>query len=150
MRILGIETSCDETAASVVVGTSQGVTVLSNIISSQIDIHKKYGGVVPEVAAREHVLNILPVVDEALVKAGIKIPLAPFNKGGNIGVDAIAVATGPGLVTSLIAGIETAKNGKACVRLKLPKVPPHTTRHASQRFPTQHGMRLHASLPTTS
>lgn len=111
MLILGIETSCDETAASVVVGpdfvraatSKEKVTVLSNVVSSQIEIHKKYGGVVPEVAAREHVLNILPVINEALAKAGIDKEDAPKK------IDAIAVTSGPGLVTSLIVGIETAK-----------------------------------------
>ncbi|MEI6596738.1 MAG: tRNA (adenosine(37)-N6)-threonylcarbamoyltransferase complex transferase subunit TsaD [bacterium] len=95
MIILGIETSCDETAASVVCGTGDKVKILSNIVSSQIEIHKKYGGVVPEVAAREHVLNMLPVVNEVI--AGIKK------------IDAIAVTIGPGLVTSLLVGVETAK-----------------------------------------
>lgn len=95
MIILGIETSCDETAASVVRGVGNKVEVLSNVVSSQIEIHKKYGGVVPEVAAREHVLNILPVVNEAL--KGVKK------------IDAIAVTVGPGLVTSLLVGVETAK-----------------------------------------
>jgi len=108
MIILGIETSCDETAASLVRGTGSKVKVLSNVVSSQIEIHKKYGGVVPEVAAREHVLNILPVVNEALKKAGIKSPLPPLLKGVNK-VDAIAVTTGPGLITSLLVGVETAK-----------------------------------------
>jgi len=95
MIILGIETSCDETAAAVVRGTGDRVKVLSNVVSSQIKIHKKYGGVVPEIAAREHVLNILPVVDKAV--KGLKK------------IDAIAVTTGSGLVTSLLVGVETAK-----------------------------------------
>jgi len=107
MKILGIETSCDETAAAVVEGKKAGeyftLRVLSNIISSQIDIHKQYGGVVPEVAAREHVLNIMPVIDSALKKAGLTRERAGKK------LSAIAVATGPGLITSLIAGIETAK-----------------------------------------
>ncbi len=120
MKILGIETSCDETAASVIEGKDENVKVLSNVVSSQIEIHKKYGGVVPEVAAREHVLNILPVVNEALEKAGLKSPLPHLAKGGKknpsypsllkaASIDAIAVTTGPGLVTSLIVGIETAR-----------------------------------------
>src|SRR3989344_2078370 len=119
MIILGIETSCDETAASVVRGVGQKVEVLSNVVSSQIKIHKKYGGVVPEVAAREHVLNILPVINEALKKAGINPP-NPLYQGGTKsggklnpphpmfppeadpplaekGVNAIAVTVGPGL-----------------------------------------------------
>ncbi len=107
MLILGIETSCDETAAAVVEGKKAGtqnfVFVRSNIISSQIDIHKKYGGVVPEVAAREHVLQILPVVNEALKQADIK------RKDAAKKINAIAVTVGPGLITSLLVGIETAK-----------------------------------------
>ncbi len=101
MYILGIETSCDETAASVIkVNSKNGrILVLSNIISSQIEIHKKYGGVVPEVAAREHVLNILPVINEALEAAKIS------HKKLNL----IAVTKGPGLITSLISGLETVR-----------------------------------------
>jgi N6-L-threonylcarbamoyladenine synthase len=102
MYILGLETSCDETAASVIKVSSKtdSLKVLSNVVSSQIEIHKKYGGVVPEVAAREHVLNILPVINEALVKAKIK----PED------LKAIAVTKGPGLITSLITGVETARS----------------------------------------
>lgn len=101
MYILGIETSCDETAASVIkTGRSGGsLTVLSNVIASQIEIHKKYGGVVPEVAAREHVLNILPVINETLAQAGV----TPAQ------LTAIGVTKGPGLITSLITGVETAR-----------------------------------------
>jgi N6-L-threonylcarbamoyladenine synthase len=100
MYILGIESSCDETAASVIsVAKDKKLNVLSNVISSQIEIHKKYYGVVPEIAAREHVLNVIPVVNEALEKAGIK----PAD------LSAIAVTAGPGLVTSLIIGGETAR-----------------------------------------
>ncbi len=93
MRILGIETSCDETAAAVV---KNGRNVLSNVIASQIPLHKKTGGVVPEVAAREHVLKIIPVIDEALKQSGVK------------DIDAIAVTQGPGLLSSLIIGMTTA------------------------------------------
>ena len=100
MIILGIETSCDETACCVIDVQNDKVKILSNIISSQIEIHKKYGGVVPEIAARQHVLNIIPVVDKALKKAKIKDPKK---------LSAIAVTYGPGLITSLIPGIETAK-----------------------------------------
>lgn len=103
MIILGIETSCDETAVAVIQGEKDKIKILSNVVSSQIDIHKKYGGVVPEVAAREHVLNILPVIHEALEKAGIKRAKASKK------IDAIAVTVGPGLITSLIVGVETAK-----------------------------------------
>lgn len=101
MYILGIETSCDETAASIIKADAKTgrLLVLSNIISSQIEIHKKYGGVIPEVAAREHILNILPVINESLLKAKID-----YKK-----IDLIAVTRGPGLITSLITGFETAK-----------------------------------------
>jgi len=101
MYILGIETSCDETAASVIKSEPKTgrLAVLSNIISSQIEIHKKYGGVVPEIAAREHVLNILPVINEALVKAKV----TPRE------LDYLAVTKGPGLITSLITGLETVR-----------------------------------------
>ncbi len=100
MYILGIETSCDETAAAILdISAKNKVKVLSNVVSSQIEIHQKYGGVVPEIAAREHVLHIIPVINEALLKAKIK----PAQ------LKAIAVTVGPGLVTSLLAGVETAK-----------------------------------------
>jgi len=99
MYILGIETSCDETAAAVLEIKAGQVKVLSNIVSSQIEIHKKYYGVVPEIAAREHVLHIIPVVNEALDAAKIK----PEK------ISAIAVTAGPGLITSLVVGVETAK-----------------------------------------
>lgn len=95
MKILGIETSCDETACAIV---EDGHTVLSNAIASQIDLHAKTGGVVPEVAAREHVLNILPIIDEALFDANCTWD----------DIDAIALTRGPGLVSSLIIGTQTA------------------------------------------
>ena len=95
MKILSIETSCDETAAAIV---EDGRRVLSNIIASQIDLHAKTGGVVPEVAAREHVLKMIPVIEECLFEA----------KCDWRHIDAIAVTKGPGLVSSLIIGTETA------------------------------------------
>lgn len=94
--ILAIESSCDETAASVVVN---GRNVLSNIISSQIDIHKQYGGVVPEVASRKHIENISDVVNEAITKANISYEQ----------IDAVAVTYGPGLVGALLVGVNYAK-----------------------------------------
>ncbi len=100
MKILGIETSCDETSAAVVESDGRNFEVKSNIVSSQIKIHAKYGGVVPEVAARKHVEAILPVLDEALRQAqGITSKK----------IDAVAVASGPGLITSLLVGNEVAK-----------------------------------------
>lgn len=95
--ILGIESSCDETAAAVV---KNGREVLSNIISSQIVIHRKYGGVVPEIASRKHIENVMPVIDEALTKAQITLE----------DVDAVAVTYGPGLVGALLVGISAAKS----------------------------------------
>jgi N6-L-threonylcarbamoyladenine synthase len=94
--ILGIETSCDETAAAVV---RDGTTVLSSVVSSQVDIHARFGGVVPEVASRAHVELLTPVVAEALVEAGLQGPE----------VDAVACTIGPGLVGSLLVGISAAK-----------------------------------------
>ncbi len=96
MRILAIESSCDETAAAVV---EDGRKVLSNIISSQIDIHKLYGGVVPEIASRKHIEKVTQVVDEALQEAGMGLP----------DVDAVAVTYGPGLVGALLVGVSAAK-----------------------------------------
>ena len=94
--ILGIESSCDETAASVV---KNGSEVLSNIISTQISIHRKFGGVVPEIASRKHIENIMPVIDEALGQANLTIS----------DIDAIAVTYGPGLVGALLVGLSAAK-----------------------------------------
>ena len=105
MIILGIESSCDETAASVIEAKDGYIKVVSNIVSSQINIHKKYGGVIPELAARNHIKNILPVINEALPH-----PAPPLIRGGKKGgVGAIAVTYGPGLIPSLLIGIETAK-----------------------------------------
>jgi N6-L-threonylcarbamoyladenine synthase len=96
VRILAIETSCDETAAAIV---EDGHCVLSDPIASQIDIHRKYGGVVPELASRNHIIDIIPVVDEALRLA----------QCGWDDVDAIAVTQGPGLVGALLVGIQVAQ-----------------------------------------
>jgi N6-L-threonylcarbamoyladenine synthase len=94
--ILGIESSCDETAAAVVAG---GRRVLSNIIASQVDLHKKYGGVVPEIASRKHLEAVLPTIEEALATAGVTLQQ----------IDAIAVTHGPGLVGALLVGLSAAK-----------------------------------------
>jgi N6-L-threonylcarbamoyladenine synthase len=91
MNILGIETSCDETAAAVVV---DGVTILSSVVASQIEVHKPYGGVVPELASRKHIEAIVPVVQQALEDAGIAAKA----------LDAVAVTRGPGLVGALLVG----------------------------------------------
>jgi N6-L-threonylcarbamoyladenine synthase len=97
MKVLGIETSCDETAVAVV---EDGRRLLSNVISSQVDIHRRYGGVVPEVASRQHVLQAMPVVKEALSKAQVSLK----------DIDAIAVTHGPGLAGSLLIGVNLAKS----------------------------------------
>jgi N6-L-threonylcarbamoyladenine synthase len=95
-RILGIETSCDETAAAVV---SDGRVIESNVVASQVDLHAQYGGVFPELASREHVKAIYPIVNEALRQAHVNIQ----------DIDAIAVTQGPGLAGSLVVGLNTAK-----------------------------------------
>ena len=94
--ILAIESSCDETAASVV---KNGREVLSNIISSQIDLHTLYGGVVPEIASRKHIEKINQVVEEALKEANVALDE----------ITAIAVTYGPGLVGALLVGVSAAK-----------------------------------------
>ena len=94
--VLGIETSCDETAAAVVAGGRQ---VRSSVVSSQVDLHARFGGVVPEIASRAHVELLVPVVAEALVESGVEGP----------DVDAVAATYGPGLVGSLLVGLAGAK-----------------------------------------
>lgn len=96
LLVLAIESSCDETAAAVV---KNGREVLSNVISTQIEIHRKFGGVVPEVASRNHTINVIEVVDEALKKANVTLEQ----------VDAIAVTYGAGLVGALLVGVSCAK-----------------------------------------
>ncbi len=96
MRILGIETSCDETAVAIVEGEGEKLRVVSSFVRSQIDIHEVYGGVVPEVAAREHLQMMFPMLHKAVSNSGE-------------GIDAIAVTVGPGLAPALRVGAETAK-----------------------------------------
>lgn len=96
MLVLGVETSCDETSVSLV---ENGKTVLSNVVLSQIDIHKEYGGVVPEIASREHVKGITYVFDQAMTKANKRYE----------DIDLIAVTQGPGLIGSLLIGVNAAK-----------------------------------------
>ncbi|HLN19209.1 MAG TPA: tRNA (adenosine(37)-N6)-threonylcarbamoyltransferase complex transferase subunit TsaD [Patescibacteria group bacterium] len=99
MIILGIETSCDETAAAVISAKNGAVSVLSNIVSSQVKLHSKWGGVVPNLAAREHLKNILPVIEEALKAADVKLR----------DIDFLAVTAGPGLIPALLIGVNSAK-----------------------------------------
>ena len=93
---LGIESSCDETSVAILRG---GREILANVISTQIPVHQKFGGVVPEIASRKHIVNIMPVLDEALAKANVKLE----------DIDRIAVAYGPGLVGALLVGVSAAK-----------------------------------------
>src|SRR5512132_709765 len=96
MKVLGIETSCDETASAVV---EDGRRAMSDVVATQIEIHRRWGGVVPELASRNHVVQVMPVVDEALERAGV----APAD------LDGIAVTSGPGLVGALLVGVQVAK-----------------------------------------
>jgi N6-L-threonylcarbamoyladenine synthase len=95
-RILAVETSCDETAAAILV---DGRKILSNVVATQIDLHAKFGGVFPEMASRQHILTIYPVVEEALTQANLSLEE----------LDAIAVTRGPGLAGSLVVGMNMAK-----------------------------------------
>ena len=106
MKILGIETSCDETAAAVV---ADGVDILSNQIASQVEIHARYGGIVPEVASRQHLLAIIPTVEMALSEAEVD-----WDE-----LDGIAVTMGPGLAGSLLVGVNVAKGIAMAHRLPI-------------------------------
>ena len=97
MLVLGIESTCDETACSIV---KDGREILSNVVSSQIDLHREYGGVVPELACRRHVDVLIPIIEESLKQA--KATLSD--------IDLIAVAHGPGLIGALLIGISAAKS----------------------------------------
>ncbi len=106
MKILGIETSCDETSVGIVDVTGE---VMANVVATQVDIHARFGGIVPEVASRQHVIDVRPVVDESLKTAGVHWD----------DLDAIAVTHGPGLAGSLIIGLNTAKGLSASTGLPL-------------------------------
>jgi N6-L-threonylcarbamoyladenine synthase len=106
MKILAIESSCDETAASVV---EDGVKILSNKISSQVEIHARYGGVVPEVASRQHMLSVIPIIGQAMSEAGV----------GWKDLEAVAVTKGPGLAGSLLVGVNAAKSIALAQKLPL-------------------------------
>jgi N6-L-threonylcarbamoyladenine synthase len=120
MRILAIETSCDETAAAVV---EDGTRILSSIVSSQAAIHGPFGGVVPELASRHHLENICPVIAGAMEGAGI----------GFADLDAVAVTQGPGLVGALLVGVATAKGLAAGRGLPLAPVD-HLQGHVAANF----------------
>jgi len=132
-RILGIESSCDETAAAVV---ANGREILSSVVASQIDIHRKYGGVVPELASREHLRQIVPVVREALAQAAMKLS----------DVDAIGVTQGPGLVGALLVGITYGKT--LAEALGKPLIPVnHLEGHVHAVFLEAHKAGRAAKLP---
>jgi N6-L-threonylcarbamoyladenine synthase len=133
IRILGIESSCDETAAAVV---ADGREILSSVVASQIDVHRKYGGVVPELASREHLRQIVPVVREAIEQAGMKLA----------DVDAIGVTQGPGLVGALLVGITYGKT--LAQALGKPLVPVnHLEGHVHAVFLEAHKAGRTAKLP---
>ena len=115
LRILAIETSCDETAAAVIESSDKNIAILSNIVSSQIDIHKKFGGVFPEIASRAHAEQIIPVIRESLQVSGVRLKVKEENlklkpQTSNLStIDLIAVTSGPGLIGSLLIGVNAAK-----------------------------------------
>jgi N6-L-threonylcarbamoyladenine synthase len=133
IRVLGIESSCDETAAAVV---ADGRRILSSVVASQIDIHRKYGGVVPELASREHLREIVPVVREAMEQAGLGFP----------DLDAIGVTYGPGLVGSLLVGITYGKT--LAHALGKPLIPVnHLEGHVCAAFLEAHQQGSEPQLP---
>lgn len=103
MRVLAIETSCDETSASIGENYKDKIRILSNVISSSISLYSKTGGIVPEIAAREQIKYIIPVIEKAILKVGKTEDVLSS-------LDAIAVTHGPGLIGSLLVGVETAKS----------------------------------------
>src|SRR5258708_20663884 len=133
VRILGIESSCDETAAAVV---ADGREILSSVVASQIDIHRKYGVVVPELASREHLRRIVPVVREAMEQARMRLE----------DLDAIGVTQGPGLVGSLLVGITYGKT--LAESLGKPLVPVnHLEGHIHAVFLEAHKSGMSPALP---
>src|ERR1700738_5063550 len=133
VRILGIESSCDETAAAVV---EDGRVILSTVVASQIEVHRKYGGVVPELASREHLRQIVPVVREALAEAGMQL-----QDGAAIGV-----TQGPGLVGALLVGITYGKTLAAALGKPLVGVN-HLEGHVPAVFLEAHKSGREPKLP---
>jgi N6-L-threonylcarbamoyladenine synthase len=127
MLMLGIETSCDETSAAVVSETDGSWTIGSNIVASQVAIHREWGGVVPELASRQHIRDICGVVRTALETAKVDLP----------DVDAVAVTQGPGLVGSLLVGVSFAKS--LALSLNRPLVPVHHLAGHIESLFLQHG-----------
>ncbi|MBV8828185.1 MAG: tRNA (adenosine(37)-N6)-threonylcarbamoyltransferase complex transferase subunit TsaD, partial [Acidobacteriaceae bacterium] len=128
--ILGIESSCDETAAAVV---ADGCKILSSVVASQLDVHGEYGGVVPELASREHLRAIVPVVRRALAEANMSWD----------GVNAVAVTAGPGLIGSLLVGVTFAK--AVCLARDLPLIAVnHVEGHIHSVLIENHAVRFPA------
>ncbi|MHB8174496.1 MAG: tRNA (adenosine(37)-N6)-threonylcarbamoyltransferase complex transferase subunit TsaD [Nitrospirota bacterium] len=136
MYILGIETSCDETAAAVV---EDGCVILSNVISSQIELHRKWGGIVPEIASRAHMENILPVLHEALSDSGKRLS----------DMSAVAVTMGPGLIGALLVGVSAAKALAYSARLPLVGVN-HIEGHMGAAFLDAPDIRMPLVMLTVS
>ena len=136
LKLLILETTCDETAAAVV--TDQ-LEVLSSVVASQVDLHRRYGGVVPELASRAHVERILPVIDEALRTAGV----------GLHELDAVAVANTPGLAGSLLVGLAAAK--ALCVARGLPLIAlNHLQAHRAAAHHRRRSSGYHAAHPAAT
>ena len=133
VRILGIESSCDETAAAVV---ADGREILSSVVASQIAVHRKYGGVVPELASREHLRQIVPVVREALEQAKLQL----------VDIDAIGVTQGPGLVGALLVGITYGKTLAGALQKPLVAVN-HLEGHVHAVFLEAHKSGREPKLP---
>ncbi len=131
--ILGIETSCDETAAAVL---QDGRILLSNVVASQIELHRQYGGVFPEMASRQHVLAIIPVIQQALTDSGVAWD----------DLDAVAVTRGPGLAGSLLVGMNAAKGAAWAHHLPLVGVN-HLEGHIYSNWIEAEGNRPHKQFP---
>jgi N6-L-threonylcarbamoyladenine synthase len=131
MRVLGLESSCDETAAAVV---EDGTRVLSDVISSQAQVHARFGGVVPELASRHHVLNVMPVLESALADAQLTLD----------DIDAIAVTRGPGLVGALLVAVQVAKAIAWARRLPLVGVHHHEGHLAAVHLEPKRGEPVRA------
>ncbi len=156
MQILAIETSCDETAAAVVEKNGSDIKVLSNVVASQINIHKKFGGVFPEHASRAHVEKIIPVVEQALEDADMSLSEMPVSRTkfetrpnrvaesekisrGRNNPDIIAVTTGPGLIGSLLIGVNFAKTFAYAKNIPIIRIN-HWLGHIYSNFTTTEGI----------
>ena len=152
MIILGIETSCDETAAAVLMNNHGRITILSNVIASSATLQAKYGGIIPEQAAREQLKSIIPVIEEALIQSNLYSPPSkihlPCSTIHRPAIDAIAVTYGPGLIGSLLVGVETAKT--LALLWKKPLIPVnHLLGHFYANWISQSSVVSHQSSDET-